>query len=1506
MFYLLINLIQLANSEWQLIYSDFYEEKIVTNLNWKSLESCSILSSQSTSTRQCMKNSLEFIRLNEIIRGVEKEFYYPHYQIRIITDVIYIYAKSGVNTVFQIQLIDFSGLLVIFQRLYQENILQKYDKVCQFDCGPGCNSIDKTRMEIKTQIIDAINHQIPSFKITYCFQPQDNLMRLGLRNILIYANSCHISCASCNGSTKSDCLTCYQGSPQGGICVCDESNKFTHKLIGCVQECPRDYYLADNLNYCQFNPRIKSMYNYFTQSTFSNGNQIPYEPWIYYPDPFHISNSNNIFVCSGQDQVGKFSYSQSMQLRLPENQGLAFLRIRVSFYFFGWQSDSVLKITVDQYSQMRIEKTLSNYTIFNGRLNKFDSLSCSSNNYDFLRIEAVLKTYTATPIIQFQAIQKLDSEFWSFNNVTIDYGLCQSNCTKCETYSKCLICESNFKLYRGMCVESCPMHSQLNNDNCLDYEDLINNSRYLIKAFYDMNTTFEEVTKVVDNFTHLNDNIQTSFTGAIYSFVPEKSVLGGVLVWRQGKFKKTFQNLQPHYKVSIRMNITYGDENNGWFKYELDSYQSNQIDNPKTGNINLVGDNQKETTVFVEYQYSHNQNQLDIVLSADTEKSSLEDAFIYVSEYFVIVHYCVPFCTSCTGPTISDCSIYTGYNQTHYCSSNMYLKFDSDTQIHTCAECDQLGCLECQSELVCSRCEFSDRIQFLLDQGQCICYPSQYLSNDQCIKCNQYCESCFGQNYDQCYSCNSDFHRAIKEFKCQCLDGFYDDGYNLECIPICGDQKIVDGEDCDDGNSNPFDGCDLCRYQCQDACLNCLNGKCYQCKHGYTYHQTTYQCLTTCGDQIIQGNEQCDDANNDVQDGCYLCNLQCDVHCINCQNGHCFKCDELNGWYFDGSNNCHNICGDGIITKDQEQCDDNNQNPFDLCNNCLLGCSDHCIICENGLCLQCEVGFKFLHQTQQCLPICGDSIIVGYEQCEDEYSQIINSCHQCKLKCNSKCLICEYHICLQCEFGYLLRNNMCEQHCGDGIKVGDEECENKQISQQLVSLGCLNCKQDCGSGCIICTKGICELCKSGYIRLQYECKPICGDMIIVDPEVCEDANMEPYDGCHLCQYSCVPQCLICQLGVCLEMQQPNIVDINPNETVFACSDYCLQCQNQNICIQCDQYFQLSNSYCVPICGDGFIITGLEQCEDGNDIQFDGCYQCQFQCSYGCIECEQLNKCIKCEDHLFRLDIQTNQCVINANQNDIDVLQSTITSNYQLNQAKCDQNYILINNICINQCGNGQLNPDFEECDDNNYQGGDGCSQNCIIEDSYQCLNTEGQLSFCILISSPQIILNLLSEKKNSTQIVEVTFSQQVKLKNDLLFEDLALFSITPLTNYGLFIQPINNISTILSYPIYHITIIFMEPVQDPVLDIKIDQQTIQNEFDVNLQKYEMKINLGNPFILSEETQNKLQSVIKMNEAAMYSMTGISSLAIITGNTIIIFGYLYQGFTPTNLRLIKDQ
>lgn len=78
------------------------------------------------------------------------------------------------------------------------------------------------------------------------------------------------------------------------------------------------------------------------------------------------------------------------------------------------------------------------------------------------------------------------------------------------------------------------------------------------------------------------------------------------------------------------------------------------------------------------------------------------------------------------------------------------------------------------------------------------------------------------------------------------------------------------------------------------------------------------------------------------------------------------------------------------------------------------------------------------------------------------------------------------------------------------------------------------------------------------------------------------------------------------------MNEPNIIDIDyedPNSDSFDCIPDCKICNKNNICLDCGQHFQLINSKCVPICGDSIIIEGLEECDDGNNVPDDGCFEC---------------------------------------------------------------------------------------------------------------------------------------------------------------------------------------------------------------------------------------------------------------------------------------------------------
>src|SRR6187402_2773857 len=90
-----------------------------------------------------------------------------------------------------------------------------------------------------------------------------------------------------------------------------------------------------------------------------------------------------------------------------------------------------------------------------------------------------------------------------------------------------------------------------------------------------------------------------------------------------------------------------------------------------------------------------------------------------------------------------------------------------------------------------------------------------------------------------------------------------DDGCSDDCggapnlpDPACGDGLInVDGETCDDANTESGDGC---------------TADCAQIEADFACPTPGEECVTTvkCGDGSITGSEQCDDSNTKSGDGC--------------------------------------------------------------------------------------------------------------------------------------------------------------------------------------------------------------------------------------------------------------------------------------------------------------------------------------------------------------------------------------------------------------------------------------------------------------------------------------------------------------------------------------------------------------------------------------------------------------------------------------------------------------
>ena len=220
---------------------------------------------------------------------------------------------------------------------------------------------------------------------------------------------------------------------------------------------------------------------------------------------------------------------------------------------------------------------------------------------------------------------------------------------------------------------------------------------------------------------------------------------------------------------------------------------------------------------------------------------------------------------------------------------------------------------------------------------------------------------------------------------------------NKKIPPGCGDGIIEAGEQCDDGNSMPGDGC---------------SGTC-QIEPNYVCPTPGQPCVSTvvCGDGVVGPGEGCDDGNSVSSDGCssicqiepgyvcktpgqlctrvYLCgdgvvdpNEGCDDGNSVSSDGCSARCQVEAGYKCSGSPSVctHTICGDGKV-EGAESCDDGNTIPFD-------GCGETC---------QAEPSCP---TTGPCTSVCGDGIVLGAnEQCDDGNLRDGDGCsHDCQIE----------------------------------------------------------------------------------------------------------------------------------------------------------------------------------------------------------------------------------------------------------------------------------------------------------------------------------------------------------------------------------------------------------------------------------------------------------------------------------------------------------------------------
>ncbi|HEY1117971.1 MAG TPA: DUF4215 domain-containing protein, partial [Acidimicrobiales bacterium] len=199
----------------------------------------------------------------------------------------------------------------------------------------------------------------------------------------------------------------------------------------------------------------------------------------------------------------------------------------------------------------------------------------------------------------------------------------------------------------------------------------------------------------------------------------------------------------------------------------------------------------------------------------------------------------------------------------------------------------------------------------------------------------------------------------------------------------CGDGAIQAGEVCDDGNSDPGDGC---AADCQSV------------EQDFACPTPGEACVSTveCGDGATTGAETCDDGDATPGDGCSA------------------DCQQEDGWTcpVPGAPCVAAACGDGIVAGNEE-CEDGDAvpEPGD-------GCSATC---------EREPGWACDEEGQPChLTVCNDGVREGDEPCDDGNMIIGDGCSPfCQVEPD-------------CSGG------ACVSACGDGLILpGDaEECDD--------------------------------------------------------------------------------------------------------------------------------------------------------------------------------------------------------------------------------------------------------------------------------------------------------------------------------------------------------------------------------------------------------------------------------------------------------------------------------
>lgn len=471
------------------------------------------------------------------------------------------------------------------------------------------------------------------------------------------------------------------------------------------------------------------------------------------------------------------------------------------------------------------------------------------------------------------------------------------------------------------------------------------------------------------------------------------------------------------------------------------------------------------------------------------------------------------------------------------------------------------------------------------------------------------------------------------------------DACRTSCIlPFCGDDVLDSDEACDYGDDNSDTEPNSCRTTCAFAsCGDGVVDNGETCDSGEANSDTAPDaCRTTCtpafcGDGVADSGEACDqgDANSNVVPD--ACRTSCVLpYCGDGVNDTPEQCDS-------GANNsdttpdacrttCLNpSCGDGV-NDTPEQCDDGAENSDTEPNACRTACL--VASCGDGVidsAETCDNGDGNSDSTPDacrttCEPAsCGDAVTDSGEQCDDGDANSDTDPDACRLLCVApSCGDGVTDSTEQCDDGHAnsdsapdaCRTTCALAACGDGVTDSEEDCDASGESE-LCDVDCTDA--ECGDETVNETAG--EACDDGQetADCDFDCTEVeCGDetVNVSAGEACDDGNDDDTD-------ECLTICISSTCGdgfVQTEVEECDDGENNSDELADACRENCMPAW----------------------CGDGVIDTG-EGCDDGaenSDYRPDACRTDCFAayCGDGIVDTGET-----CDDGADNSDTEASAC-----------------------------------------------------------------------------------------------------------------------------------------------------------------------------------------------------------------------------------------------------------------------